>query len=176
MIKAYCAIFPKLIELLSNDFHERIKNGKLFLNTSEKLKYYEYKCNLDALTKNGEKNVIKNVENECKKIEKYLIKNNNLSSSEYYLTHEYIKCHKIGYVDLLKRFLWNYYKQLEIYKERDDQVKYYLVHDKNMGNNMNQNDNDTKAINNIEDQNKRKTEIDVLWQNIKIRASSEVFG
>ena len=149
MIKAYCAIFPKLIELLSNDFHERIKNGKLFLNTSEKLKYCEYKCNLDALTKNGEKNVTKNVENECKKIEEYLIKNNNLSSSEYHLTHEYIKCHKIGYVDLLIRFLWNYYKQLEIYKERDDQVEFYLAHDKNMGNNMNQNDNDIRVINNI---------------------------
>ena len=176
MIKAYCAIFPKLIELLSNDFHERIKNGKLFLNTSEKLKYCEYKCDLDALTKNGEKNVTKNVENECKKIKEYLIKNNNLSSSEYHLTHEYIECHKIGYVDLLIRFLWNYYKQLEIYKERDDQVKYYLAHDKNVGNNMNQNDNDTRAINNIEDQNKRKAEIIVLWQNVKIRASSEVFS
>ena len=36
MIKAYCAIFPKLIELISNDFHERIKNGKLFLNQKVK--------------------------------------------------------------------------------------------------------------------------------------------
>ena len=71
MKNGYSVIFSELIELLSNDFYERIKNDRklLFLNVTEKNKSKIYKCNLDVLSEKGENNAKKNVENECEKVE-----------------------------------------------------------------------------------------------------------
>ena len=43
---------------------------------------------------------------------------------------EYINCSKIEYVFFINKLLWNYYKQLEIYKERDDRIIYFIKNNK----------------------------------------------
>ena len=167
MKNGYSVIFSELIELLSNDFYERIKNNRklLFLNVTEKNKSKIYKCNLDVLSEKGENNVIKNVENECEKVERYLINKYKLSIDENHLVREYIESNQIEFVFLLKKILWNYYKQLEIYKERDEMVRYYLFNDKNKINNTVQNEGEYFLIKNNEtDEDREKKE---LWKNTK---------
>ena len=51
--------------------------------------------------------------------------------SEKYLANDYINCTKIDYVFLLRKLLLNYYKQLEIYKERNVKIEKYLIKKKN---------------------------------------------
>ena len=58
--------------------------------------------------------------------EQYLIRRFNLSNDEKHLAKEYIECNQIDYVFLFKKLVWNYYKQLEIYKERDERIEYYF--------------------------------------------------
>ena len=55
--------------------------------------------------------------------QKKVIKNFNLIDSEKYLANDYINCTKIDYVFLLRKLLLNYYKQLEIYKERNVKIE-----------------------------------------------------
>ena len=167
MKNGYSVIFSELIELLSNDFYERIKNDRklLFLNVTEKNKSKIYKCNLDVLSEKGENNVIKNVENECEKVERYLINKYKLSIDENHFVREYIESNQIEFVFLLKKILWNYYKQLEIYKERDEMVRYYLFNDKNKINNTDQNEGEYFLIKNNETEEDREKK--ELWKNTK---------
>ena len=129
MNQGFCAIFPYLIKFLSNDFNKRIQNdGSLYLTAIEKLNAQDYKCKMEALSEEGEKNVTTLVEKEFEKTKEYLIKNNTVGIIDNELAEQYLECLKIPYVFLFKRFIWNYYKQLEIYKERDEKVVYYLKH------------------------------------------------
>ena len=125
----FCTIFQELIEELSNDFNKRItEDKKLYLSNIEKLKSQDYKCNLDALSEEGEKIVENRVEEEYKKAIEFLLKNNNLNDSDKKLAEEYIYSNKIPYPILFKKLVWNFYKQIEIYEERNSTVKYYLTH------------------------------------------------
>ena len=151
MKKGILVVFKELVNQLSNDFSGRIKNNtnSLFLNASEKLKSIKYICNLDALTEKGEKKVTKSVEDECTKAEQYLIGRFNLSNDKYHLAKEYIECNQIDYVFLFKKLVWNYYKQLEIYKERDERIEFYFKE-------KNKNDNTEENKDNIDKKNKNK--------------------
>jgi hypothetical protein len=151
MKKGIFVVFKELVEQLSNDFSGRIKNNtnSLFLNASEKLKSRKYICNLDALTEKGEKKVTKSVEDECTNAEQYLISRFNLSNDEKHLAKEYIECNQIDYVFLFKKLVWNYYKQLEIYKERDERIEYYFKE-------KNKDDNTEENKDNIDKKNKNK--------------------
>ena len=81
------------------------------------------------------------------------------------MVREYIESNQIEFVFLLKKILWNYYKQLEIYKERDEMVRYYLFNDKNKINNTVQNEGEYFLIKNNEtDEDREKKE---LWKNTK---------
>ena len=129
MKRGFWVIFQKLIEFLSNDFNKRIQeDGTLYLTALEKLNSQDYKCKLEVLSEDGEKNVIEHVQEEYNKAKEYLIKNNNVGIIENKLADQYLDSLKIPYVFLFKKFIWNYYKQLEIYKERDEKVVYYLSH------------------------------------------------
>ena len=128
MKEGFCTIFPNLVEELSNDFSQRIKDGTLYLSAVEKLNAQNYKCNLEVLSEEGEEKVTNLVEKEYERTKDYLRKKNNLGIDEFKLVDEYVECIKIPYVFLFKKFLWNYYKQLEIYNERDEKVIYFLKH------------------------------------------------
>ena len=132
MKEGFCTIFPNLIEELSNDFENRIQriqeDGTLYISAVEKLNTQNYKCDMDVLSEEGEENVTKHVEKEYEKTKDYLIKKNNLGINEFKLAEKYIENIKFPYVFLFKKFLWNYYKQLEIYNERDEKVVYFLTH------------------------------------------------
>ena len=185
MEKSYYIIFAKLMELMRNDFCERIKkdNDNLYLTAVEKIRSQDYKCDLDALTEDGETNVKTNVEKDYQEIENYFLKisnlntkivnnsndknnddNNNDNNNDKNLAKKYLECVKIDYVFLLKKLLWNYYKQLEIYKERDSRVEYYLKN--NIGKYKNEFDEDhyqEKAI------DTKKQPLPELWNRFKIK-------
>ena len=135
MKKGFGTVFSYLLELLSKDFSQRLEKDpkNLYLNVIEKTHIQDYTCNMDALTEDGEKNVEKYVEEDYKKAEEYLTKKFNLDEDGKKIAKDYIKCVKIHYVLLFKKILFNYYKQLEIYKERNVKVEYYLSH-KNLEN------------------------------------------
>jgi hypothetical protein len=128
MKKAFYAIFGKLLELISNDFIERIKkdNEKLYISATESLRIQDYNCNLEVLSEEGEKNVEQNVKNDYIIAQKYLTKKLKLNENESKLAKDYLNSSRIEYVYVFKKLLWNFYKQIEIYKERDSRVEYYL--------------------------------------------------
>ena len=128
MKKAFYAIFGKLLELISNDFIERIKkdNEKLYISATESLRIQDYNCSLEVLSEEGEKNVEQNVKNDYIEAQKYLTKKLKLNENESKLAKDYLNSTRIEYVYVFKKLLWNFYKQIEIYKERDSRVEYYL--------------------------------------------------
>lgn len=130
MKEGYNAIFAKLMNLIFEDFGERIKKDRenLSLSVIEQLNIHDYKCNMDALSEEGEHNVKVCVKKDYEKATSCLIKYFNLNEEEHKLADDYFKCVKIPYVLLFKKLVYNYYKQLEIYKERDEKVLYYLTH------------------------------------------------
>ena len=136
MKKGYTIVFNHLMEEIVNDFKAHIKvdetNGKkfIYLSAMERLNMKEYRIILDVLTKDGKENVNKNIKDEYERTIEYLKKNSNLNDSETYLAMEYINCSKIEYVFFFNKLLWNYYKQLEIYKERDDRIVYFIKNNK----------------------------------------------
>ena len=188
MEKSYYIIFAKLMELITNDFCERFKKDKdeLYLTAVEKIRSQDYKCDLEALTEDGEDNVKKNVEKDYQEIEKYLLKKSNFNTTNVNddnknidnenqenkinnnngksLAQKYLECVKIDYILLLKKLMWNYYKQLEIYKERDSRVEYYLKN--NIGkykNEFEENNINEKAIDIKQEKNPE------LWNRFKIK-------
>ena len=128
MKRGFYVIFGKLLELIAEDFKNRIakNNEKLFISASESLRIQDYKCNLEALSEEGEKNVEQKVENDYLEAQNYLTKKFNLGENESKLAKEYLYSVKIEYVYVFKKLLWNYYKQIEIYKERDSRIEYYF--------------------------------------------------
>jgi hypothetical protein len=128
MKKAFYAIFGKLLELISNDFIERIKkdNEKLYISATESLRIQDYNCSLEVLSEEGEKNVEQNVKNDYIEAQKYLTKKLKLNENESKLAKDYLNSTRIEYVYVFKKLLWNFYKQIEIYKERDSRVEYYF--------------------------------------------------
>ena len=136
MKKGYTIVFNHLMEEIVNDFKAHIKvdetNGKkfIYLSAMERLNMKEYRIILDVLTKDGKENVNKNIKDEYERTIEYLKKNLDLNDSETYLAMEYINCSKIEYVFFFNKLLWNYYKQLEIYKERDDRIVYFIKNNK----------------------------------------------
>jgi hypothetical protein len=129
MKKGYYTIFSQLLVLMSDDFIKRIKkdNKNLYISATESLRTQDYKCNLEALSEEGEKNVEKKVNNDYIEARNYLTKKFNLNNDESKLAQKYLESVQIEYVYLFKKFLWNYYKQIEIYKERDSRVEYYFT-------------------------------------------------
>ena len=132
MIQGYSIIFKNLMEALVKDFDSRIiydentNERKIFLNAFEKIKSPEYKLNMDALSEIGEKNVQNNIKEEKEKAINYLMKETKFKDIDRTLVEEFFKTLKIDYVLLFKKVLLNYYKQLEIYKERNEKVVYFL--------------------------------------------------
>ena len=137
MQKGYKTIFNQLEKDILKDFKEHIRidsedNQKyIFLSSVEKLNMKEYTLNLDVLSREGYVNVKNNVNNEIERAKDYITKNCNLNESETYLASDYINCSKIEYVYFFKELVWNYYKQMEIYNERNYKVEYYLKNNKN---------------------------------------------
>ena len=132
MRHGYTIIYKFLILALEKDFLSRIiyddktNKIKLYLNSSEKIKSQDYNLNMDALSEEGEKNVEQNIKEEKEMIINDLIEKAKLNENERSLAEEYIKTLKIDYVLLLKKVLLNYYKQMEIYKERNEKVEYFI--------------------------------------------------
>ena len=132
MIQGYSIIFKNLMEALVKDFDSRIaydentNERKIFLNAYEKIKSPEYKLNMDALSEIGEKNVHNNIKEEKEKAINYLMKETKFKDIDRTLVEEFFKTLKIDYVLLFKKVLLNYYKQLEIYKERNEKVVYFI--------------------------------------------------
>jgi hypothetical protein len=132
MIQGYSIIFKNLMEALVKDFDSRIiydentNERKIFLNAFEKIKSPEYKLNMDALSEIGEKNVQNNIKEEKEKAINYLMKETKFKDIDRTLVEEFFKTLKIDYVLLFKKVLLNYYKQLEIYKERNEKVVYFI--------------------------------------------------
>ena len=129
MKKGFIEIFKILLIKLKIDFQERLKknNATLVLTVVESLRTVTYKCDLDALSEEGEKNVENKVKNDNDEAINYLIRECNLNKDQSKLAEKYLECEQIEYVYLFKKFLWNYYKQIEIYKERDSRVEYYFT-------------------------------------------------
>lgn len=132
MKRSYYAIFAILLELISNDFIDRIKKDKekLYISATESLRIQDYKCSLEVLSEEGEKNVEQKVNNDYIEAQNYLTKKFNLSENESKLAKDYLYSVKIEYAYVFKKLLWNYYKQIEIYKERDSRVEYYFKNKK----------------------------------------------
>ena len=131
MIEGYKTIFQYLQIILLKDFKERVEKGKqteknkLYLSISEKIKFQDYDLNMDALSEIGEANIRKNIKEETANIVSFLKESACIDKSDQYLADEYIKL-KIDNVILLKKILLNYYKQIEIYKERNEKVEYFI--------------------------------------------------
>ena len=53
-----------------------------------------------------------------------------IPESETYLVNDYINCTKIDYSFLINKFFWNYYRQLEIYEERNLRIEAYIKNKK----------------------------------------------
>ena len=136
MEKGYIIVFNHLQKEMLKDFADHIRidekdNEKyIYLSTMEKLNMKEYNINMEVLSKEGVEHVKQNVKDESERAINYLKTNLNLRDSEYYLAKDYIECSKIDYVYFFKKLLWNYYLQLEIYKERDYKIKYYILNNK----------------------------------------------
>ena len=136
MEKGYLVIFNQLIKKMLKDFedHIRIDNSDnqkyIYLSALEKLSMKEYSLNMDVLSKEGQENVKKHIKEESDRAMDYLKTNSYINESESYLTSDYINCPKIEYVFFYKKLIWNYYMQLEIYKERDYRIKYYIENNK----------------------------------------------
>ena len=141
MIKSYKIIFNELLIIIYKDFVNRIKYDEekekkiIYINIMEALKLDDYNCNMDALTEDGGKNVYKEYEKEKENLANYLIKKSGLNASDNYLIYKYINNKKIPYVYFFKKVVLNYYKQLEIYKERDEKI-INLLTNKNAFNEM----------------------------------------
>ena len=75
-----------------------------------------------------------------------------------YFLHSQINIYslKIPYALVFKKLVWNFYKQIEIYEERDSRVKYYLTH---------YNDKYGKEKNCYSKNNKEKIPDDELFNN-----------
>ena len=137
MQNGYSVIFNHLIKEIEKDFenHIRIDNSDgqkyIYLTATEKINTNEIDINLNNLTENRKDNIKNNVNEECDKAVAHLIKKFNINESETYLAKDYIGCSKIEYVFFLKNLLYNYYKQIEIYKERNIKVEEYLKNPKN---------------------------------------------
>ena len=161
MKKGFKAIFVILLVKLKEDFQDRIKknNVTVFLTVVESLRSANYKCNLDALSEEGEKNVENNVKNDINEAQNYLIRECNLNEDQSKLAEKYLKSEQIEYVYLFNKFLWNYHKQIEIYKERDSRVEYYFTNKKGKDDNIYASANSTfeKVENN--DINKKPSEL-----------------
>ena len=118
------------------DFGNHIRidesNNKKYINlsTMERLNLKEYNITLDVLSKDGKENVRKNIKDEYERTIEYLKKNYNLNDSESYLAIDYINCSNIEYASFFKKLLSNYYKQIEIYKERDYRVVHFIKNNK----------------------------------------------
>jgi len=110
------------------------KKGKKKINIYiyEEINFNDYMCNMDVLTEDGGKNVVKNYEKEKENACNYLIKNCGINQSDSYLANKYMNNIKIPYVLFFKKVVLNFYKQLEIYKERDEKVIYLLSNKKNL--------------------------------------------
>jgi len=136
MEAGYMTVFNQLQKEMLKDFEDHIridesdKEKYIHLSTVEKLNMKEYSINMDVLSKEGEEHVKQNVINESNKAINYLITNSKISESESYLASDYINCSKIEYIYFFKKLLWNYYLQLEIYKERDTKIKNYIENNK----------------------------------------------
>ena len=136
MEAGYMTVFNQLQKEMLKDFEDHIridesdKEKYIHLSTVEKLNMKEYSINMDVLSKEGEEHVKQNVIKESDKAINYLITNSKISESESYLASDYINCSKIEYIYFFKKLLWNYYLQLEIYKERDTKIKTYIENNK----------------------------------------------
>ena len=136
MKKGYTIIFNHLMQEILKDFGNHIRidesNNKkyIFLSTMERLNLKEYNIILDVISKDGKENVRKNIKDEYERTIEYLKKNYNLNDSESYLAIDYINCSNIEYVSFFKKLLSNYYKQIEIYKERDYRVVNFIKNNK----------------------------------------------
>ena len=128
MKEGFNSIFSILMKLILDDFAERINQDRenLYLSVIEQLNIHDYKCDMEVLSSEGECNVIKYVKEDYEKAISCLIKNFNLNEEESKLAHDYFYNVKIPLVLLFKKLVYNYYKQLEIYKERNEKVEYYL--------------------------------------------------
>jgi len=137
METGYMTVFNQLQKEMLKDFEDHIridesdKEKYIYLSSVEKLNMKEYSINMDVLSKEGEEHVKQNVIKESEKTINYLITNSNISEAESYLASDYINCSKIEYIYFFKKLLWNYYLQLEIYKERDTKIKNYIENNKN---------------------------------------------
>ena len=136
MYKSYTILFSKLMILILEDFKNRITfdaekgQKKINIYIYEEINFNDYMCNMDVLTEDGGKNVVKNYEKEKENACNYLIKNCGINQSDSYLANKYMNNIKIPYVLFFKKVVLNFYKQLEIYKERDEKVIYLLSNKK----------------------------------------------
>ena len=131
MQKGYLTIFNFLIKAIEKDFEAHIKinqdNQKyIHLSEYEKFKSQENGINTDISLKKDEEKIKNLVNGEYQKLFEHLIKIFNIPQSEAYLVNDYINCTKIDYAFLINKFFWNYYRQLEIYEERDNRIETYL--------------------------------------------------
>ena len=131
MQKGYLTLFKFLIKSIEKDFEAHIKinndNQKyIHLSEYEKYKSQEDTINMDMSSKKDVENIKKHVEEEYQKLFEHLIKIFNIPESETYLVNDYINCTKIDYIFLINKFFWNYYRQLEIYEERNLSIESYL--------------------------------------------------
>ena len=137
MQKGYSVIFNHLIEEIEKDFENHIRTDNsdgqkyIHLTATEKINTVKLDINLNIFSETRIDNIKNNVNEECDKVIAYLIKKFNINESETYLAKDYIGCSKIEYVFFLKNLLYNYYKQIEIYKERDTKVEEFLKNPKN---------------------------------------------
>jgi len=136
MKKGYMTFFNFLLKEIEKDFEAHIKINKanqkyIHLSEYEKFKYHDEKINSFIVQKNEEENIKKRVDEDYQKLFEHLIKTFKIPESETFLVNDYINCLQIDYVFLLNEFLWNYYKQLDIYEERNLRIETFLKNKKN---------------------------------------------
>ena len=133
MQKGHLTLFNFLIKAIEKDFEAHIKLNKenqKYIYLSEYEKYKSQEINIDSSPKKDEENIKKHVNEEYQKLFEHLIKVFKIPESETYLVNDYINCTKIDYSFLINKFFWNYYRQLEIYEERNLRIEAYIKNKK----------------------------------------------
>ena len=133
MDKLFRTLFQKALEMFHLSFlsHIKIENGtkRIVLSSSELQNCGKYECDLKDLPSKKRMKVVENVEEEIKNLKTFLLGKYIKSyqteiekNESEQLINDYIEENRIENVLIVKKMIWFYYKEMEMYENKNEKV------------------------------------------------------
>ena len=133
MDKLFRTLFQKALEMFHLSFlsHIKIENGakRIALSSTELQNCGKYECDLKDLPSKKRMKVVENVEEEIKNLKTFLLGKYIKSyqteiekNESEQLINDYIEENRIENVLLVKKMIWFYYKEMEMYENKNEKV------------------------------------------------------